>query len=141
MTLLRHLIFLKTYSTWEHRKNSRMEGKRENKGTKRRPNTQMEQPEEKSRPWRNWCQSEFLWDLVAFVCWVLFFFFSSQRSTQTRQKKSCNASKHDDSQASELQNLSLGPPLSLQWGNNISWWLSGDLEQLKSCVKTSVENV
>ena len=47
-----------------------MEEKRENKGTKRRPNTQMEHPEKKCRPSRNWCQpvlkgsSEILQDLL-----------------------------------------------------------------------------
>ena len=33
------------------------------------------------------------------------------------------------------KNLSSGPPPSSQWGNHISWWLAGDLEQLKSSVK------
>lgn len=92
----------------------------------------MEQPEEKCGVWRNWCQSvwEFLWDLAGFVVMGFFFpLFAAISSNQTI--KSFNASKHDDNQAPELQNLSLGPPPSSQWGNNISWWLSGDLEQLK----------
>lgn len=79
VTLRRYLIFLKTYSTWKHgKKKSRMDGKGENKGTKRRPNTQMEQPEEKCRPWRNWCQSEFLWDPVGFVVGLFFFLTRDQ---------------------------------------------------------------
>lgn len=58
-----------------------MEGKGENKGTKRRPNTEMEQPEEKWREGETGVKSssEILQDLL------LGFFFSSQRSTQTRQ--------------------------------------------------------
>lgn len=61
-------------------------------------------------------------------CWFL---FSFPEINPNQTIKSCNASKHDDNQAPELQNLSLGPPPSSQWGKSISSWLSGDLEQLK----------
>lgn len=65
---------------------------------------------------------EFLWDLAG----ILFF----SRNQPKPDNKVLRCIQQDDKQALQLQkNLSLGPPPSSQWGNNISWWLSGQLEK------------
>lgn len=101
-----------------------MKGKGENKGTKRRPYTQMEQSEEKCGLWRNWGQSVlgFLWELAGFAVVVVLTPFCRNQPKPDNKVLPCIKSWWKPSPRTPKISA-LGPPPSSQWGNNNSWWL------------------